>query len=135
MKIPLPAEVEAYRIMDGPSGSRELANLPDGVFGAFRIPVGDAWFYVIASSGYPEVGIEWEHVSVSHERFTPKWEHMDAIKRLFWHDDEAVMQLHPPRSQWVNNHSRCLHLWRPNRENIPLPPARAVGLAALGVLS
>jgi hypothetical protein len=38
------------------------------------------------------------------------------------------MQLHPPRSIWVNTHNFCLHLWRPWRETgaILLPPQLAV---------
>lgn len=51
---------------------------------------------------------------------------MDHIKRLFWDDEEAVMQLYPPRSCWVNNHEFCLHLWRPKHVEIPLPPEIAV---------
>ncbi|MCX8016811.1 MAG: hypothetical protein N2690_02735 [Rhodocyclaceae bacterium] len=56
------------------------------------------------------------------------------MKALFWDDEDAVMQLHPPQSQWVNNHSYCLHLWRPTQQPIPLPPAILVGIKALGNL-
>lgn len=54
---------------------------------------------VIASSGDPAV--PWEHVSVSVSgaRRCPTWEEMDAVKRLFWADDETVMQLHVPRTR------------------------------------
>lgn len=78
-------------------------------------------------------GLGWEHVSVSRRDATPSWAEMDHVKRLFWDDEEAAMQLHPPRSQWVNNHPYCLHLWRPIDTDIPLPPSVLVGIKGLRV--
>jgi hypothetical protein len=60
---------------------------------------------------------------------------MDFIKGLFWSDEETVMQLHPPRSEWINNHDYCLHLWRPLDVAIPLPPSIAVGYKERGEAS
>lgn len=77
---------------------------------------------VIASDGEG-----WEHVSVSLVDRTPTWEEMDYIKRQFWDDEDCVMQLHPPRSQWVNAHPYCLHLWRPIAAVIPQPSSWLVG--------
>jgi len=57
----------------------------------------------------------------------PTWEEMCFVKSLFWNDEEAVMQLHPPKSQWVNNHPYCLHLWKPMNAEIPLPDSLMVG--------
>ena len=73
----------------------------------------------------------WEHVSVSFGQISPKppsWELMCRVKDLFWDPEEAVIQIHPPRSQWVNFHPGCLHLWRctDGREQ-PLPPSIMVG--------
>jgi hypothetical protein len=59
------------------------------------------------------------------------WEEMCYIKSMFWDDEEAVMQLHPPKSTWVNNHPYCLHLWRPTEEKIPLPEEIMVGIKEL----
>jgi hypothetical protein len=75
----------------------------------------------------------WEHVSVtlsSTDRKVercPTWEEMCFVKEMFWNDDEAVMQLHPPRSEYVNNHKYCLHLWKPIGIEIPLPDSLMVG--------
>lgn len=69
----------------------------------------------------------WEHVSVSTRNRCPNWPEMDFIKRLFWDDDECVMQLHPPRCDHVNCHPYCLHLWRPTHLEIPRPPSIMVG--------
>lgn len=55
----------------------------------------------------------WDHVSVSLEHRCPRWEEMCFVKRLFFRDDEEVMQLHPKESNYVNRHPYCLHLWRP----------------------
>lgn len=78
----------------------------------------------------------WDHVSVSRQDRVPTWEEMCKVKRWFFHNHEAAMQLHPPESEYVNNHSRCLHMWRPNDGTaIPLPPSEYVGLKSVGVLT
>lgn len=109
--------VEKWRV-DGP---------PLADYGAFRImgPHGQI-LRVLASSGDPESGVDWEHVSVSLKNRCPNWDEMCFVKDLFWDPEECVMQLHPPRSQWINVHPHCLHLWRPKNETIPLPPWKAV---------
>ncbi len=60
---------------------------------------------------------------------------MCQVKSLFWSDDDCVMQLHPPKSEWVNNHSYCLHLWRPTDTAIQTPPSVMVGFKEIGVLA
>lgn len=82
-------------------------------------------------------GDGWEHVSLSaiyvnsnnkHIERTPTWEEMCWIKNKFWEPEETVMQLHPPESEWINNHEHCLHLWRPLNAEIPRPPGIMVGI-------
>lgn len=94
--------------------------------GAFQVasPVCGNQLKVIASDGG-----DWEHVSVSlvGSSDTPTWQEMAHIKDLFWGEEDAVMQLHPPKDSYVNNHHGCLHLWRPIGQEIPLPPAVMVG--------
>lgn len=94
-------KVDRYRVSDNAFG--EMGNN-----GAFIIPCGKVGLRVISSNG-----MGWDHVSVSLSNRCPTWDEMDFIKNLFFKDDEAVMQLHPPRKNWVNNHPFCLHLWRP----------------------
>lgn len=72
---------------------------------------------VLASNGEG-----WDHVSVSLENRTPTWEEMDFIKRKFFYPEETVMQIHPPEAMHVNLMPYCLHLWRPHKIDIPLPP-------------
>ncbi|EFH8163197.1 hypothetical protein GI328_23040 [Escherichia coli] len=50
---------------------------------------------------------------------------------MFWEPEDAVMQLHVPESQHINNHPYCLHLWRPINKEIPLPPQFMVGIPGL----
>lgn len=110
MKVP-----EQYRVTQGPLGSdRSYGNN-----GAFQLPEG---LVVIASD---QGG--WEHVSVSNPKRLPAWTEMCYVKRLFWDEEDAVMQVHPPASTYVNVHPNCLHLWKPVGQEIPLPPSFMVG--------
>lgn len=72
----------------------------------------------------------WDHVSVApyKKSYTPTWEEMCRIKDMFFNEDEAVVQYHPAKSEYVNNVTNCLHLWRPQRETLPLPPSIMVGI-------
>lgn len=75
-------------------------------------------------------GAGWDHVSVSpmKRNYTPTWDDMCALKDLFFRDDEAVIQIHPPKDEYVNQLSNCLHLWRANDKEMILPPSCFVGL-------
>lgn len=90
--------------------------------GAFLVPFESYNFMVIASDG-----LGWEHVSVSLPTKTPSWKQMCFIKELFWDDEDAVVQYHPPRSSYVNNHEHCLHLWSPIGKELPVPESILVG--------
>jgi len=96
--------------------------------GAFKIPLDEnVSAFVIASDGDG-----WEHVSVhvvdNGKQETPTWDEMCQIKDMFWGDDDCVIQYHPPKSDYVNNHQHCLHLWRPVGIEIPTPPSIMVGI-------
>jgi hypothetical protein len=123
-------KLEPFRIREG-----VYASDPGDDHGMFLVcgPCGRD-LRVLASTGDANEGIPWEHVSVSLPNRPPNWEEMCFIKSLFWDDEEAVMQLHPPKSEWINNHSHCLHMWRPTNQEIPMPPSIAVGKKELGTL-
>jgi len=123
MRSTLPERVERGRIDSaGPWSSRR-----GDLFGAFSVfcPPSRAWLKIIASQGDDE--IPWEHVSVSLRDRVPTWDEMCWVKDQFFDDEETVVQFHPPRSEYVNCHPFCLHLWRPMRDVIPRPPPIAVG--------
>ena len=97
--------------------------LGDEFNGAFNINFQGTYYKVIASNG-----LGWEHVSVSHSNRIPSWEVMCKIKDMFFEDDEIVMQLHPKKSEYINNHPNCLHLWKSIIGSIPTPPSILVGI-------
>ncbi len=71
-------------------------------------------------------GCGWEHVSVSYPNRCPTWEEMCKVKDMFWNEDECVVEYHPPKSECVNKHPYCLHLWRKIGEDFELPPKEFV---------
>ncbi len=75
-------------------------------------------------------GAGWEHVSVSPQKkhYIPTWDDMSTIKELFFNDDEAVIEIHPPKIDYVNNMPNCLHLWRCSYKEMVLPPSCLVGI-------
>lgn len=111
-----------YRLRTGPLAS------PD--------EYGTAGFFIIPGPYSRELrcmisdGQGWEHVSVSIDQMgkrTPSWDEMCFVKATFWDDEDEVMQFHPKRSEYVNHHPGCLHLWRPTEQVIVLPPSIFVG--------
>ena len=72
-------------------------------------------------------GCWWDHVSVSFEKRMPTWDEMAEIKRMYFRPDEVCYQLHPAEQEYVNLHKYCLHIWRPQREAVPVPPTWMVG--------
>jgi len=103
-----------------------------GFNGLFRIPKDGRIVRCIASDGsempIDEPQWKWQHVSVTVEGEThpPKWGLMCWVKDLFWEDEDVVMQLHPRKSEYVNVHKACLHLWMPLPPNPPIPEPLAI---------
>lgn len=91
--------------------------------GIFKVFMKGKSFLVIASDGGG-----WEHVSVSRKDRCPTWGEMCAIKDMFFDAEECVVQYHPPKSDYVNLHPYCLHLWKPTFAEVPRPPKFFVGL-------
>lgn len=131
MRKILPERLEAGRVKQGPMAGKSSW----GPYGAFFVygPCGRDLKIIAAAGEYAETG-GWEHVSVSTESRPPNWPEMCFVKDLFWADDECVIQFHPPRSEYVNNHPHCLHLWKPPYE-VVLPPSILVGMKNLGELT
>jgi hypothetical protein len=130
MKKALHEKIENGRIRHGAWGST-IKEAPCGAYSVMG-PCGEE-LHIVASEG--DQIIPWEHVSVSTKRRTPNWKEMSWVKDHFWHDEECVVQFHPPHSVYVNNHSFCLHLWRHKFTSFPLPPEIAVGVKSMGELT
>lgn len=91
--------------------------------GIFNIPLPSREVASVVISN----GGGWEHVSVSLKGRCPRWQEMCYIKSLFWDDEEVVIQYHPKKSEYINLHPYCLHLWKPIGIEIPTPPKEMVG--------
>ncbi len=109
------SHLDPYRLRSGP-----YASPPGAGYGAFQI----GKLRVISSGSYSEQGdglAGYEHVSVSLGNRCPTWAEMCKVKQLFWGDDECVVQFHPKKSDYINNHPHCLHMWKPVQFDIPMP--------------
>ena len=126
--------VNKWRIRKGSLASNDSV----GRAGAFIIPLTqekNAKVAMVIAIDGRDTG--WEHVSVYVQyqaskgkirRRTPNWGEMCFIKNSFWDEEECVVQYHPARSQYVNNHPFVLHMWKPNGQEMPVPPAMLVGV-------
>lgn len=129
MRVRFPDVVEKGRVQAGayasPRGERYgcfVLRAPTGAYLRLLASDGEGW----ESFGLP--GPRWEHVSVSLPDRCPTWDELCWVKGLFWGEEECVVQFHPPKSEYVNQHPHCLHLWRPVGADMPRPPAAAVGV-------
>lgn len=120
-------DLEKYRVTTGEWASDERF----GNNGQFQFGRGNTDLLCVVSDG-----LGWDHVSVSATDYrwsrkgiqrTPTWDEMCFIKDLFFEEEECVMQLHPPKSNYINQCEHCLHLWRPQTTDIPMPLPEMVG--------
>jgi hypothetical protein len=131
-----------------PEGGRDTTHptlgttTADGNNGAFSVASPEpGWVLALICSDCSDPTFaeneKWEHVSVhawkGHDGptlklRTPTWKEMAFVKDLCWDDEDVVMQLHPRRSEYVNQHPHVLHLWRPLFTAIPEPPSHYVGI-------
>lgn len=51
------------------------------------------------------------HISVSLKNRNPNWDEMCFVKEKLLGDEMPAVQFHPPRSEYVNEHEHCLHIW------------------------
>lgn len=74
----------------------------------------------------------WEHLCVSgNNNKVPSWDVMCATKDIFWEDEECCIEYHPRKSQYVNNHEGCLHIWKPIDVELPEPDPFLLGIQGL----
>lgn len=116
---------ESDRVKTGDFATTER----DGNNGLFLIPCGSDLIQCIVSDG-----LGWEHVSVTvrvkgRQKYEiPTWEIMCWMKEVYWDDEDVVVQYHPKKSEYVNNHPYVLHLWRPTELVLPVPDSLLVGI-------
>lgn len=118
---------EDYRLKEGTFGSDPSF----GNNGIFMVPLNHGTIQALCLASDRK---NWEHVSVSLRvknrviKRCPTWEEMCQIKSIFWSDNDCVVQYHPSKDNYINNHEYCLHLWRPLNSAIPVPPSILVGI-------
>ena len=107
-----------------PIASQTVGRIDDGTGCAYTI----GSLRVIASWGGG-----WDHISVSAgwsnkggPTKLPTYVEMESVKRIFFEDHEAAFELHPPVGSYQNVQPFCLHLWRPQDQEIPMPPKEFV---------
>ena len=95
----------------------------DGANGALVIPSCESHrkLLILVSNG-----MGWEHLSVhavgkNKESRLPNYQEMCYLKNLFWEDEDVVVQFHPKKSEYVNQHPHTLHLWRSIDKEFPTP--------------
>jgi hypothetical protein len=104
-----------WRVRNGRFGSTEV----DGWNGHFLVPFdGEVWQVLISD------GMGWRHLSASnaYKKMLPPWSVMCRLKEAFWGDQDWVVQFHPAKDDWINDHPFVLHLWQPLNEELPKPP-------------
>ena len=112
MKIKLSEFVERHRVRSGPFKSDESF----GNNGMFYFKKRGKKLKVVISDG-----AGWDHVSVSLQHRCPTWTEMCWIKDLFFDDEETVVQFHPRKSEYVNDHPYTLHMWKNQAFDYQLP--------------
>lgn len=102
---------------------RHIEPYPSGIHAEIHVGGWDGSVIATNNAG-------WEHVSVVPyaKRITPDWYAMCKVKEIFFDDEEAVIQVHPKKSEYVNNLENCLHLWRCKYKDMVLPPSCLVGI-------
>lgn len=76
---------------------------------------------VILSAAAQSDGRVWLHVSVAHQSRMPSWQELVDVKEWLFGFDRYAAQIVPPRSEYVNKHPFCLHLFTPADGPWPLP--------------
>lgn len=94
---------------------------------------GNGIFHLTLPSGMKarvlaSTGRGWDHLSVTvrakidvPSTRCPTWDEMVFIKRAFFEPHEWAVEYHPPQSQNISVHPFCLHLWRCQYADMPLP--------------
>ena len=118
MKFPVDIRLEKWRVNAIPA----LASPSGADFGWFHIPSPFAKSVLKVLSSGAENSETWEHVSIAIEDRCPTWQEMAFVKKLFWGDDETVVQFHSKKSEYVNCHEFRLHLWKRRGMEFELPP-------------
>ena len=107
MKVQDRAPVDGWAPPTPPPGWRQVARSLDGAEYRHNI----APYSVIISATAEDDGRPWAHFSVAHPHRLPTWDDLVRFKEAFLGAESKAIQVIAPRSQWVNIHPHCLHLF------------------------
>jgi len=93
----------------------------EGRGGVYSVPLKNSKGKSVTLQVCASIDMDWDQVSVSLPHRCPNWPEMDFIKKMFFEEDEVAFQLHVSIKDHINIHDYCLHLWRPQNQDIPLP--------------
>ncbi len=117
--------VEKYRRSKAGLLSSSVLNGNNGIF---VIPRNGVRLLCVVSD---QLG--WDHISVTVKtkkmtqiKRCPTWDELSFLKDLFFEPEEVVVQLHVPDADHISVHDYCLHLWRKQGQEHPLPPSLMV---------
>lgn len=65
---------------------------------------------IIESTERPD-GREWYHVSFSFPDHLPTYDDLQRVRKCFIGEAYTALQIFPPKSEYVNFHQFCLHLY------------------------
>lgn len=112
------AKAERWRITKGTLGAQLDSDATYGWNGAFLVPLdGQMWQVIISDGG------GWRHLSATNaqKRETPSWHTMCRLRDYFFDDSAWVVQFHPPKEAYINDHPFVLHLWESLDAEMPVP--------------
>lgn len=81
---------------------------------------------VIISCSIERDGNSWVHLSVSRKKSIPTWVDLINVKEIFLGKDTLAIQILPSRSEYINVHEFCLHIYQ-CLEDRPIPDFRKLG--------
>jgi hypothetical protein len=48
------------------------------------------------------------------------------MKDMFFDPEECCVEYHPKQSEYINDMPYCLHIWKPQGQDMPRPPKELV---------
>lgn len=112
---------------------RLTAPLPGWMDGAKAYTLGPLRIIMSDNDRYDgPKGDRWRHVSVSCEDRLPTYDELCNVRARLFPPRAVVIQIFPPKSEHVNNHAYCLHLWwNKDRRLTPKAMQYAVGVPGI----
>lgn len=61
----------------------------------------------------------WLHVSCAKKNKLPTWYDLKEVKKYFIGEDKKAIQILPAKTEFINIHKFCLHLFYKDNDNLP----------------